>query len=178
VSVGYVGALDSDGVGPFFAAAGRNVPGVNAGATLSLELPIGNDAARARRDLRRADQESAVITRADLDRQVRTGVVSALSEVRLAAAALAAAERAVGLLAQSVNDEREKLREGLSTIIDVVLTEERLTQAQLARTAQRLRYVAARARLQFERGALPDVESQLAPTAEALLAKEAYDGGR
>ncbi len=178
VSVGYAGALDSDGVGPFFAAAGRNVPGVNAGASLTLQLPINNDAARATRDLRRADQQSAQIQRADLDRQVRTGVLSALSDVRLSAAALAAAERAVGLLTQAVTDERDKLHEGLSTIIDVVLTEERLTQAELARTAQRLRYATALARLQFESGALPESESAVAPTAEALLNPEESHAGR
>jgi outer membrane protein TolC len=178
VSVGYAGALDTDGLGPFFAAAGRNVPGVNAGATLTLELPINNDAARATRDLRRADQASAQIERADLDRQVRTGVQSALSDVRFSARALAAAERAVALLTQAVVDERDKLHEGLSTIIDVVLTEERLTQAELTRTAQRLRYAVALARLQFESGALPEAENAVAPTAEALLSPEAGHGGR
>jgi outer membrane protein TolC len=178
VSVGYAGALDKDGIGPFFGATVRNVPGVNAGASLTLELPVSNDAARATRDLRRAEQAGAQIARADLDRQIRSGVRSALSEVRLSAAALGAAQHAVELLTQAVVDERDKLHEGLSTIIDVVLTEERLTQAELTRTAQQLRFTTALARLQFESGALPETESTLAASPEALLTPEALHAGQ
>ena len=180
VSVGYSGALDDDGVGPFFASAAANVPGVNAGASLTLELPVHNDGARAERDLRGAEQRSAEIARDDLARQVRTQAASALAEVELSAAALAAAGQAVALLGQAVSDEREKLREGLSTVIDVVLTEERLTQAELTRTSHELRHAIARARLQLELGALPSSEGALGPdaSASALLVREAAHAGR
>jgi outer membrane protein len=180
VSVGYSGALDDDGVSPFFASAARNVPGVNAGASLTLELPVQNDAARAERDLRGAELRSAEIARDDLARQVRTQAASALAEVELSADALAAAGRAVALLAQAVSDERDKLREGLSTVIDVVLTEERLTQAELTRTNHELRHALARARLQLELGALPGDAAALGPdaTASTLLAREAAHAGR
>jgi outer membrane protein TolC len=180
LSVGYAGALGDDGVGPFFAAAARNVPGVNAGASLTLELPVANDAARAERDLRSAEQRSAEIARDDLARQVRTNAASALAEVELAAAALAAAEQAVALLGQAVTDERDKLREGLSTVIDVVLTEERLTQAELTATSHALRHAIARARLQLELGALPGGEGALGADANAstLLAQGVANAGR
>ena len=176
VSVGYVGALDREGVGPFFSALGSNVPGVNAGASLRLELPLQNAAARAARDQRKAEQRAALIAQADLLRQVRTRLQSARNDLQLSAAALAASERALQVLQVLVQDERDKLREGLSTVIDVVITEERLTQAALTCSARRLRYAAARARLQFERGALPERQAALAPTPAALFSLEVPHG--
>jgi outer membrane protein TolC len=178
LSVGYSGGLANEEVGAFFASTVRNIPGVNAGGSLTLELPFANDAQLGERDLRRAEKRTAEIERDDLARQVRSDVQSALIEVRLAALALGAADNAVALFTQAVQDERDKLHEGLSTIIDVVLTEERLTQSQLTQTAQRLRHALALARLQFQRGALPDAEQAVAPSAQALLTQEAQHGGR
>jgi outer membrane protein TolC len=169
VTVGYVGALDRDGVGPFFGALASNVPGVNAGATLTLELPVGNDAAGALLDLRRAERQSARIARDDVARRIRVGVRRALASLQLSAAAGAAAARAVELSTQLVEDERAKLSEGLATTLDVVLTEERLTQAQLALTASQLRHAVARARFCFESGALPERERDVPASADDLL---------
>jgi outer membrane protein TolC len=178
LSVGYAGAVQAGGADTFFTSAARNVPGVNGAATLTLELPIENTRQRAERDLRRATRWSAEIDRDDITRHVRTEVQSALDELRLSAAALAAATDAVRLLEQAVGDERDKLREGLSTVIDVVLTEERLTQAQLLKNSDQLRYSIALAGLQFEAGALPSREAEVATSPGALLSREAVHGGR
>ena len=161
VAIGYSGALDDDGVGPFFEAAGSNVPGVSGGASLTLELPVGNRAQGALRDLAHAQQMADEIARDDLARTVRTQVLAALDALRYSAATVEAARKAEAYYELALQDERDKLRAGLSTVIDVVLTEERLTQAQLSRVQSELSYAVALAQLSRDSGALPASEADL-----------------
>jgi outer membrane protein TolC len=170
VSVGYTGALADDGVGPFFAAAGRNLEGVNGGASLSLELPLGNVERKAARDLASAQRASAEIERDDLQRNVRVEVTRALADLRLHEHALGAARQAEASYAQALSDERDKLKAGLSTVIDVVLTEELSTQAQLGRVENELALALALARLRFAQGELPALEAELGSSSETLFA--------
>jgi outer membrane protein TolC len=169
LSVGYSGALAEDGVGPFFEAAGTNVEGVNAGASLTLELPIENTAQRSERALQSAFHRSATIARDDLARNVRTQVLSALDALRLTAEALEAARLSEEQYRQALDDEREKLRAGLSTVIDVVLTEERLTEAQRARVRNEANYAIALAQLRLQLGELPSSEAQAGVAMQGVL---------
>jgi outer membrane protein TolC len=167
MSLGYNGALDKDGVDAFAAATARNVRGVNAGLGLSLELPFNNTAQLADRDLKRAQYEQARIAAGDLNRTLPVAVMQALDDLRLSSAALAAASEAVSQYEFVVTDQREKLRAGVGTVIDMVLTEELLISAQQNQTANRLRCAVASTRLLFETGALPkaveDAVRSLAP---------------
>jgi outer membrane protein TolC len=179
LSVGYVGATNKDGWGPFVGALGANVPGVSAGAHLTLELPILNDARRAARDRDSAELRLRTTLFEDLRRRVRIGVAGAVDELRLSAEAVAAAEREAERYARAVDDERTKLRAGLSTVIDVVLTEDNLTQAELGLTGSRLEYAVALARLRFEAGELPSGESEAAASLNLFFdARGASDGAR
>jgi hypothetical protein len=61
---------------------------------------------------------------------------------------------AAGLYGSAVEDERQKLQLGLSTIIDLVLIEDRLTRTLLDEVSAMLSYAEALARLRFETGTL------------------------
>jgi outer membrane protein TolC len=163
-SVGYNGAVLDDGVGPFLSSAGRNVPGVNAGVGLSLELPIGNTAREGERDLRHAQHNQSKLAISDLERRVPLNVLSALDDLRMSAAQLEASNVAVREFQQALANEHDRLRAGLGTIIDVVLTQEQLIRAQLSQVVDHLRYAVAAARLEFETGSMPSEESE-APAA-------------
>jgi outer membrane protein TolC len=169
-SVGYGGGLDRDGVDAFFLAAGKNVRGLNAGVALTLELPVANTAKRAERDLRLAQREQASIAARDLERRMPLDVMSALEDLRLSKNALVAANEAVKQFDQVVSDQRDKLREGVGTVIDMVLTEELLISAELRQTANQLRCAVAHARLLFEIGALPSSENDTTGALGRLLA--------
>jgi outer membrane protein TolC len=169
VSVGYTGALRDDGVGPFFAAAGRNVPGVDAGGALSLTLPVENSAQQAELGLRSAERRRAEIVRDDLRRNVRSRVLAALDDLQLSSQALVAAREAEAEYEQALHDENDKLRAGLSTVIDVVLTEDALTQAQLSLIRNELVCAISLARLYFELGALPSGDSEAQEKLGAML---------
>ena len=179
LSIGYVGASSKDGLGPFVGALGANVPGVSAGVHLTLELPILNDARRAERDRESAELRLRTAVLEDRGRRVRIGVAGAIDELRLSAEAVAAAEREAERYARAVDDEQTKLRAGLSTVIDVVLTEDNLTQAELALTGSRLEYAVALASLRFESGDLPSTESAAAASLSLVLdAQGMSHGGR
>lgn len=177
-SLGYAGALDRDGVDAFFAAAGRNVPGVNAGVALSLELPVSNTAREADRDVKRAVHEQASIAARDLERQMPVAVLSALDDLRLSQKALEASAETVKQFGQAVADQRDKLHEGVGTVIDLVLTEELLISAEQSQTANQLRCAAARARVFLTMGALPTSESTVASVLGRLMGIGGSNGGQ
>lgn len=165
LSVGYTGGQARDGVGPFVGALGRNVQGPNAGAALRLELPVENSAQLGERMRAAAQRTAAETVLFDLARTMRSNVAAAHDELRFAVASLREAVQAEQLYDMALNDERYKLRAGLSTVIDVVLTEDLLTQATRARIATQLDVGVALARLRLELGLLP---SQPQGAAQAL----------
>ncbi len=168
-SIGYTGGLEKDGVGNYFASLGNNVPGVNAGVGLSVDLPFNNTAARAARDLQRAQLDQARIANLDLDRRVPTDVQGALDDLRLSAAALEASSQAVQRYQEAVTDEHDKMKAGVGTVLDTLITEELLVQAELTETANHLRYATALTKLKLETGALPSVPDAAPPAVAGLL---------
>jgi outer membrane protein TolC len=145
------------------------VPGVNAGIGLTLELPLNNTAQLAERDVKRAQHAQAAIAARDLERQIPLAVLSAVDDLRLSKEALESSVDAVNEFAQAVSDQRDKLREGAGTVIDMVLTEELLIAAQQGRTANQLRCAAALSRVLLEIGALPARENTAASAIARLL---------
>jgi outer membrane protein TolC len=157
-SVGYTGATDRDGVGRYFDALGRNVGGVTATGGLNLEVPLDNSAARGISQQATAQRVIAETTRADLARNLRTNVFAAYDDLRAQVQSLDAAKEAEAAYAQALDDERSKLQAGLSTVLDVVLTEDLLTDATRARIGTELELARALARLRLELGSLPSTE--------------------
>jgi outer membrane protein TolC len=176
LSLGYEGGLDGDQIDALARALGTNVAGLNAGASLTLELPLRNDARKAVRDFQSAELRRRESDRNDLERQVRVGVASALDDLRLSADALAAADQAAERYTRAVDDERTKLKAGLSTVVDVVFTQDLLTQAELGRLGRQLDYAQALARVRFQAGELPGDEAQIAQRVRLVLDARAPGG--
>lgn len=158
-AVGYSGANVRDGVGRYFDALGRNIGGVTASGGLNLEVPLDNSAARGVAQQATAQRVLAETARADLARNLRTNVFAAYDDLRAEVRALEAAREAEAAYAQALEDERAKLRAGLSTVLDTVLTEDLLTGATRSRIATELELARALARLRLELGSLPSSDS-------------------
>ena len=169
LSLGYEGGFDDDRLDALARALGSNVQGLSAGASLALELPLRNDARKALRDFQSAELRRRESARDNLERQVRVGVATALDDLRLTAEALAAAEQAASRYARAIDDERTKLKAGLSTVIDVVFTQDLATQAELGLLRSRLEYALALARVRFESGELPSDEAQVGERVRLVL---------
>jgi outer membrane protein TolC len=177
-SAGFAGYKDKDGFAPFFAAVGANVPGLNAGVGLSGELPLNNTAQLGLRDQKRALHEQARIAQADIERRVPIDTLSALENLQLSAAALEASNAAVEGLAAAVEDEHDRMRSGVGTVIDLLLTEDRMVTAELAQSNDHLSYAIAKSRLLFETGGMPSVPGTTSFALRDFSMPRAPDGGK
>jgi outer membrane protein TolC len=176
VSVGYAGATDRTGAGRFFDALGRNVGGVNAAGGVNLEVPLENSAARGQLQQAAALRLLAETARADLARNLRTNVLAAYDDLRAEVESLEAARQAETAYGQALDDERSKLRAGLSTVLDTVLTEDLLTDATRSRIGTELALAQALARLRLELGALPSTEPDASRALLGVLDAGVIDG--
>jgi outer membrane protein TolC len=125
---------------------------------LEVELPAGNRARRGEEMVARSRAARAAVERRELERQIGNRALGLFD--RLASAAREAAQRreTARHYRAAVDAELARLAYGDATMIDLVTTEEQLTGAELAAIEARVEYARALAALQFELGALVEVE--------------------
>ena len=111
----------------------------------------------------------------ELVRGVEVDVQVATRNLEASIMQLEGANAGVRAYQQAVSAERIKLREGISTIIDLVLTEERLMGARLAQTDARLAYFQGLAQLAYLTGCLPVDAGGVSKPLEQLLLKGQWD---
>lgn len=169
LGLGYEGLAVDGGVDGALSSFYRNVPGLNASVQLSYELPIAGRAARAAALQSSAAYDQARIREAELVRQISSGVFVASEALRHSRLALRASREAVMLSRQAVENEKHKFQLGMSTLFDVILAEDALTNARLGEIAGQHDYAIAIARLRYESGAILGTDGQRAEvSAESL----------
>jgi len=178
VSGGYSSILGGEDAADEAALIGGSVDGFDVGASLSLAWPIENRSKRAALLQALAGQRIAQIRRQESRRAIRNAVVAAVDSLRAALLGLQAAREAVSFYENSVASESAKLRAGMATVIDVVLTEDRLTSAQRALVTARLECAQTRAVLAYESGELPGSLSALDDSLLVLLLTGDSHGGQ
>lgn len=133
-------------------APGRS--GLNTFVQIRYEPIATNSAARGLALRTETSYRSAAIAANDLTRRIGANVQAAAAALNNAASEVAIAEDAVRLSERSVETEEAKLRLGLATLFDAILSTDALTGAQLRLTDARYRYAVALARFRFETGTL------------------------
>src|SRR5690606_30071302 len=128
--------------------------GPTARVGVSYVFSPANNTARGLLGRTEALQRQARIQIDDLARTVHSNILVAERALASSAARVRAVSEAAGVYRSAVEDEREKMQLGLSTIIDLVLIEDRLTRSLLDEIAARAAYAQALARLRFETGTL------------------------
>ncbi len=137
---------------------------------LNLEVPFNNNQALGRYGQASASQHEATINQTDLARTIALNVYQAVESVRLAAERVKWAEDAALAYEQTIADEQVRLRNGDSTLIDTILTEQQTTAARSAFVQALQDYANLVARLRFESGTLiRDVNGQTSIPLENLL---------
>ncbi len=96
-----------------------------------------------------------------LEREIYSGVIRALENLRTASLTLEESNKAQLLFQKSLELEAQKLQLGQATIIDVINLQERLTQAELELTQAQLQYVNAIVELRFQTGTLLNLQEDM-----------------
>lgn len=155
VEVGYAGLDEGSQFRRFFSSLDtRNYAGPNALATLRLNFPLANNAARGLLLQRDAAHQQSHIRSQDLARNISSGILVAFNELEQTIEELKKAHEAAGYYREAVDNEREKLRIGTSSVIDVITTADRLSNALVNEISAQSRYAASLARVRFETGLL------------------------
>jgi outer membrane protein TolC len=128
--------------------------GPSARVGLDLLWPLANNQQRGKLVQRTAQDEQNAITTADLERTIKANIVLAVESLRETVQQCLEYSEAVEHYRRSVDSEMERLRLGTATLIDTILTEQRLTDALLALVDSQLAYAQLLAQLRFEAGLL------------------------
>lgn len=160
VDIGYAGLEEGGGLGDFFRSFARNTAGLNVSATLGYDWPVQNNSAQGLLVQQEAVLQQLTIQIHDLARRISSGVAVAIADLRNSSAELQKSQEAIRLFQITVDNEKQKLRLGTSTLIDVISFEDRLTDALRQNISEYLRYANALVHLRFETGTLLTIEQQ------------------
>jgi outer membrane protein TolC len=128
--------------------------GGNVTLSLDYQWPIANNIAFGQLAKSQATAEQASIQERESERTVASQVAVAMANVGFAIQQVDAATREAELYRSAVEDERTKLQLGLSTVLDLILTEDRLTQAEIDAINAQAGYAQAVVLLRFYTGTL------------------------
>lgn len=152
------------------------VNGLAAQGSLTFSFPIENNLAKGQV----IAQQGAVAQSEDESRllasQISTGVIDATQGLSRAYAELVKLDQAFVLFKQSVADQRELFKLGMSSIVDVTTTEQSLASAQSQRLSAKLNYANAIAQLRYATGTLlpapgPQAEAEIEHAARVPSAR-------
>jgi outer membrane protein TolC len=131
-----------------------DVVGPSYNLALSFEVPFANNVQQGLLMQARANSRSRSILAEDLGRAIRSRIVEAVGSLAATSEQLRFSTDAVASYQSSLDAEIEKFRAGVATLIDTLLTEQRLTESRLGEISARQQYARFLAEIAFETGAL------------------------
>ncbi|MCH9648184.1 MAG: TolC family protein [Deltaproteobacteria bacterium] len=135
-------ALDGKWVGPSYSV------------NFDFEWPFANNTQEGRLLQAESQEQIQTIDATELGRRIRSAVVQAFGSLQETRTQVGLASEAVENYHLALAAEREKLRFNMSTLVDTLLTEQRLTEVRLSHASARRRYAQLLAQLRFETGTL------------------------
>ena len=154
LTLGYSGLEEATGAENLVTPLGGSIGGPDVSVALNFEWPVQNRAYEGRLARQRALLERARLAQEELERTIRSEIAAGAESLDLEIRAHNAAKASVALHKETVANQRRRLRSELSTAIDVLITEERLTGALLSALSSELRHARALANLHFAAASL------------------------
>ncbi len=166
LNLGYSGMDEGNRFGRMATSLTSNVPGASVSATLLFTFPLKNNSARGQLLERKSQYRQGIIQTKDLARNIQSNVAVAFSAVKYNLSALEKSREAIDFYKLSVKNEKAKYLLGMSTLIDIINTEDGLTLASLDEISAHLNLARAIANLRFETGTLisPSIDGQYSIT--------------
>ncbi len=157
VKVGYAGEDEVSTSSRYFNSLGRNVTGLNSFVSLSLELPIFNNAARGNMVYRKSQVRESELIQNDLSNRIASDILiayralsSAINEHQLASESEKSYKKAVEF-------ENQKYKAGSSTLTALIDIEDRYFRARIATIEALRKYSVAMAQFRLVTGTMLDV---------------------
>jgi outer membrane protein len=154
LGLGYGGLQENGNFKDYLNAVNHNTVGLNYSAALMFKYPLGNNVAEGTAAQKLARRRQTHIQTTDLDRKIRSNVLVTLDALIRYSAGLQKAREAVTLYQRGYSDEKLRFRMGMSTIIDLITVENRLSGAMITEVDSHLAYANAVIRLRYETGTL------------------------
>jgi outer membrane protein len=174
-SAGYSGLREGTAPYQFLDAPFSGVHGVDATGGIRYQFPMQNRAAEANVMQARSTAVQADYKSQDAARNISSSVIVAVEGVRSAIRQREATDRSVAFFRTALDNEREKYRLGIGSIIEVLTVEDRLTTELTAQVQAELGYAVAIAKMRQATGSIvaPDKVAQNIDPAVFLTAPEA-----
>jgi len=150
----YAGLKEGDPLGDMAHAFNSNVKGLNYGIMLTYNYPIGNDFSKGQLRTQKSIYYQTVIQLNDLKRHIISNVTVAMKNLYNSMRKVKKAREAVNFYRKAVKNEREKMKIGMSTVLDVVNMENLYNTARLGEVISRQDYADALANLRYATGLL------------------------
>ncbi|PKK91078.1 MAG: hypothetical protein CVV64_04730 [Candidatus Wallbacteria bacterium HGW-Wallbacteria-1] len=135
-------------------ALSDNVAGLNTAASLDYSWPTYNNAAEAALESARIRVRQIEIQIMDLEGQIISAVRVALDNLNNSIKVLKETEKTIKSYETALNNEKKKVGLGMATILDVINTQDRYTNALQLRINSRYAYSLALADLRYKTGTI------------------------
>ena len=140
---GYSGLDEGSELSHFFASTVSGIPGPNASVGLSYSFPPTNSGARGQLMQADALAQQSELQAVQIERTIGASVVTAIEGVRNAILRVKKARESVEYFRLSLDAQRERYRVGISSVVDVLTVEDRLTNALSSQVQAQLSYALA-----------------------------------
>jgi outer membrane protein TolC len=156
LTAGASGLAEGTNVVRIFESPAHSVRGLDLTGGISFSFPPTNNVAKGQLIQANATIRQAEIAETQAKINVTSAVVVALNGLRHAQASLVEARRSVDAFQQSLQDQREKLRLGVGSVVDLLTVEDRLTSALTTQVQAQLNYALALTQLRQATGTIID----------------------
>jgi outer membrane protein TolC len=151
-NIGYAGLQETTRFDKYLSSVFQNLAGPSFTAGLQYTFPLGNHAARGQLMQTDATLQQGILHVNDTARNLASNVVTAATGLNSSVLQLGQAAEASASFGRALEGERQKLRFGASSVLDILQTEDRYVSARLAEISARVTYAAAIANFRYATG--------------------------
>jgi outer membrane protein len=155
-SAGYAGVQESNNVNKYLSALFQNVSGPNVTGSVNYQFPFENSQARGRVLETQATLQQARLRVLDVSRTIGSSVIVAVHGLNNSLEQLRTAKVAADSFRDALEGERDKLRLGVGSIVDILQVEDRYVAADLQLIQAQIGYASAIVNLRLATGAFLD----------------------
>ncbi len=151
---GYSGLASGHDASDYLLSLSNRARGPDISAGIQYSFSPANRAAHGQVQAAEATYREAALAGSETERAIAVAVVNALTSLQSTAAALDKAAESAKFYRQALDGERDKLRLGVGSLIDLLTMESRLTASELALVGAQHDYAVALVRLRQATGTL------------------------